>query len=80
MADQLDPQILKELPSRLLPLTLASVELVTHKLGSRDNIFSSFDLVKQLLAANRQSPSLEVDCQVARHRDQDWKLSNGLLL
>jgi transposase InsO family protein len=48
--------------------------------GTGSDIPLSFDLVDQLLAANRHSPLLEADREAARQGEQDWKLSNGLLL
>ena len=48
--------------------------------GTGSDIPLFFDLVDQLLAANRHSPLLEADREAAKQGEQDWKLANGLLL
>ena len=48
--------------------------------GTGSDISLPFDLVDQLLAANRHSPLLETDREAAGRGEQDWKQSNGLVL
>jgi transposase InsO family protein len=79
-AELLDPQILSELPDRPQNPDLALIEPALPVPGTGSDIPLSFDLVDQLLTANRHSPLLEADREAAERGEQDWKLSNGLLL
>jgi hypothetical protein len=64
-AELLDPQILSELPDRPQNPDLALIEPALPVPGTGSDIPLSFDLVDQLLTANRHSPLLEADREAA---------------
>jgi transposase InsO family protein len=86
--DQLDPQMLADAKGNLIapvdtsPALTVPVQqdpFLLETVSGRE-VPLSFDLIDQLLTANRNDLSLQESREAVARGDQDWELANGLLL